>query len=972
MKGLPFISSDNNTTTTTDTHLSNDMHTPSDDTESYHTNNGESGSSDSSSLHSFNQIEYADTEEEFSSPPTSTSNIIRRNFTTPPYMTNYFSVLDKNNENTSSLVRRKLKLKNEFWLKKYYLTKIVNKNITTTTNNNDKVTNDENLDFNVATELLNATIEKELDSILPKDFENTIDLKNFKKYEKYYIDEDKHQSYTDQLGKYDITSSIATSAYNTYYKSLEEADPIHPSLLKNHTLWVPSVRRSFRDYLINFDPTLKNYYSNKTTVVFNQGSSMIPKKYDAYSGGTFISSIFGKQKLPTLTYHCTIATDSEIITIGGLRAFHASDDDMPNLDDFVVHGIEDLPPPLLPDIINNPIMIPNPNVYVKSITFSTVRTPKLLGSIPPPLLGMKGTQISPRYVFFFGGFELTTTVKYDPKTGKYHLYHGSVINDKGYILDILQFKFTKIDIVSAPNSNPNDDIPSTLVGRFGHVVASDDTEDVPPSLSPSSSAKFSNFMAPASPSTPKPPSKLYNSNSNITPIPQSPSSSDDANNLSDNSSIYSTKKTPVEYFSLNHYQNNNNNGKSPYSPISNSISHKNISKCNSNNHYSKAMVKTVYVFGGYYKTVDDKYETLNDFWRIELPILSRSKRGYCKFSNVGKCIPFPIPKNPNIPWPPKRGFCAYYISNKGIVPGSWSPEESALSKLENEFKMETESLAAIGSTRRSYEQLSQLHLQKDYFNNNKKSSSSSFTNRNNNKQKTTIFRNSQQYYKMNPANDVVPDNNDKQKRLPRMFVIHGGSNGKKVLGDMWWFDIDNIEWRKIQTYASVEGYDKKDMLPLDIPLVGHSMGNVGHMAVCVGGLIQRDVDILYSNDLTIDVNYINEGYKARSKLKGIALGSAQMKIFNLFSGAFQSTIILREKNLFEKAKKNGYKINADSVRVISDCTTHDIMNIACTIAQCDGSLMMIGGLTAKRWRPKKFYMRGAIMEFMLPSIDTVI
>lgn len=47
------------------------------------------------------------------------------------------------------------------------------------------------------------------------------------------------------------------------------------------------------------------------------------------------------------------------------------------LNDFFVDGIKNLPPPLLPQVINNPSMVNNPHLYVASIPSCRFSKPKM-------------------------------------------------------------------------------------------------------------------------------------------------------------------------------------------------------------------------------------------------------------------------------------------------------------------------------------------------------------------------------------------------------------------------------------------------------------------------------------------------------------------------------------------------------------------------------------------------------------------
>lgn len=90
-----------------------------------------------------------------------------------------------------------------------------------------------------------------------------------------------------------------------------------------------------------------------------------------------IPSLFSEDKLPALTYHCSVELNGNIYIFGGLMPCYSYEEDAPMLNDFFVDGIKNLPPPLLPQVINNPSMVNNPHLYVASIPSCRFSKPKM-------------------------------------------------------------------------------------------------------------------------------------------------------------------------------------------------------------------------------------------------------------------------------------------------------------------------------------------------------------------------------------------------------------------------------------------------------------------------------------------------------------------------------------------------------------------------------------------------------------------
>ncbi|CAI4234892.1 CIC_collapsed_G0000070.mRNA.1.CDS.1 [Saccharomyces cerevisiae] len=364
--------------------------------------------------------------------------------------------------------------------------------------------------------------------------------------------------------------------YFQYYRKLLTVNTKEWDILKLHSLWVPKLRKDFKDFSLYGDKNslkpIDSHYDEDNTMKKNlfferspsrqtlDGKGCASKGYDISSGNMIIPSLFSEDKLPALTYHCSVELNGNIYIFGGLMPCYSYEEDAPMLKDFFVDGIKNLPPPLLPQVINNPSMVNNPHLYVASIPSCRFSKPKMGGYIPPPLLCVQGSKLTDRHIFFYGGFEIRTETRGD-ENGKYHLKKRLYVNNTGYILDIMSFKFTKIDIIVQPskyNAYP------TMSSRFGHLQISIDNPNRRASVH-SSSMNEIHKMGSAS--------------------------------MKQGSSITS--------------------GRLEKAAVLSSLPHN--------------TVHTVIIFGGYRQTGDDRYEAMNDLWKIEIPVIRRGKKVIVSF-----------------------------------------------------------------------------------------------------------------------------------------------------------------------------------------------------------------------------------------------------------------------------------------------------------------------------------------------------
>lgn len=346
-------------------------------------------------------------------------------------------------------------------------------------------------------------------------------------------------------------------------------------------------------------------------------------------------------KLPAFVYQCTVDLDNEIYILGGLTPCYFYSDEKPDLSSFYVDGIKNLPPPILEDVVNNPGLVNNHDLYIVSTSSSRVRKPKMTGQIPPPMLCMTGSVLTKRHIFYYGGFEVKTETIIDEQTGKFFLKKRAYLNNTAYILDIMTFKFTKVELIAQPTKFTA--YPST-VPRFGHSQVSVKVS------SPSNSSKCSVC---------------------------SPSGADDGTDSGDGQ----TRNEPSSPVSL---------PLEPRSQSGNSI----LGDKALLNKLSSSLntgVYTILVMGGYRQTGEDDYETLRDLWKIEVTVTSRGKRNYFKFAETALATMFPdVPETSDCDtWPGRRAFHACAVYDTTMLRRNLS-EDVLLNNLRENFDIESE------------------------------------------------------------------------------------------------------------------------------------------------------------------------------------------------------------------------------------------------------------------------------------------
>ncbi|KAL3228636.1 Guanine nucleotide-binding protein subunit beta 2 [Nakaseomyces bracarensis] len=666
------------------------------------------------------------------------------------------------------------------------------------------------------------------------------------------LDEDRFSHMVETMGSIDLHTA---ASYIKYCQKLFTVNVRKEDILKQHNLWVPSVHDQFKNSFLSEKrrtDEYSHYHEKKSNPLFIDGECYMSRKYDIFAGSSLIPSIFSEYKPPSFLYPCAVEIEDKCYILGGLIPIYGYDEDAPNLKDFKVDGIKNMPPPLLPDVINNPAIVNNPHLYVYSLSSSRIMRPKISGQIPPPLIGMKGSKLTDRYILFYGGFEIKTESVFD-NDGMIYLKKRAYVNNIGYILDTMSYRFSKIEIIS-PSSSAYPD----LHPRFGHLQIS------------------------------------VNLTETVANTPFSTNGSQ--------TSLYPDSKSKLELKDAEEKKNHNFG------------------------------LHTIYIFGGYRQTGDDRYEAMNDMWKIEVPVVARGKNGYCNFSEAAIATAIHNSQDKDS-WPRSRAFSAYCVPNLHTVYNQ-SFETFLLDRLENEYKVDLESVNVKNKSRPIFPNV--VSKMDPEILNNQNQFKDTKHKAEEHGGKTGLIS---QKYRVRP----VSANNDS-----RTIVIHGGSDGTELFSDMWWFDLESEKWRRIDTYARTED-QFEGLVPLDLKLVGHKMNLIGHMLVCTGGMIQSDVDRFYKN------------VKVELSADKVPVGST---IFN--------TLDLNTQCLAVRSIKSRAYSGKDGEAYLNLEDTPTAMLVVCVGGEAvehDGNILIIGGVIIPREDIEVTYLRGAVMACIMPSMS---
>lgn len=868
------------------------------------------------------------------SPTVHSLSSFENNFQALNYLSNYKSVLSTTIDELHS---KNIKLNNEVQLSKYYEFKkslaSVNsrQNSIVSTSDSSNVQSDKSKNINSIMDKFLSFSENDVDPYKLKEaLGKNDDLLNSHASLKFNkLDDGGHLF--DSLEKdsnYFINSNF-TNSYYKYYKKLLTVDMKDYDILKKHNLWIPSIRQEYEDLLLQDyleeDYVDKNYamgdvYKDKTCPLFMTGAYNLSSYH---AGHSILPSIFSEFKLPSLIYHSAVEINGQVFILGGLMACYRNDKEKPNLDNYYVDGIKNLPPPLLHDVINNPAMINNPYLYVQSVNSARLSRPEISGQIPPPLLCMTSTKLTDRYLLFYGGIEVQTETNFDTD-GIVFIRKRVFLNNTAYILDTMSFKFTKIEVNT--QSFEEGKAP-TFSPRFGHMQLAVDSSQMKYSYDDSVTTSVSSLTIDENSATQK------------------------SNNTSDfQKHDIASLNSPIDDVAK------------PMTPTTSLLMTSNYS---SGNNVHGSNVLSILIYGGYRQTVDDKYEALDDMWKLDLNIVARNKKGYLKFADSIVASNIPIVGEEDV-IPNARAFFAYGIPNATLF-GEASLEYTLLRRLENEFCVDSnlfndsDSSTLLfpniphGSHRQKIDKVvtnsSTNTVSTNRTNVNAASSSPLFqsnVNSTNEKRSSTndsgnsILQN--HLRSVNESNGSDMNNSDEKRKV---IVIHGGSNGTEVFGDMWWLDLENMKWLKIDTFTKSGGKTGEELEKNQLKLVGHTMVSAGYAGIYIGGMTQESVNEIYK-----------ENYEKNSKSGFTANGL--LNVINL-----RTQCLVQGGDIIKVSSKS----QEESVKDGKPNKLRCFSSVGFTTAQSDGTVLLVGGGLFHNLDYENVYLRGAILEFILPAMS---
>lgn len=741
--------------------------------------------------------------------------------------------------------------------------------------------------------------------------------------------------------------------YLLYYKKPLSVKIRESEIINRHNLWMPIVKQKYQHmikshndvYLMeNSTPENKqevynstSYFRNKVCPLFIKGLNFVPQNYDTYSGTSIIPSIFSEYKMPAIIYHTSVELNGNVYIIGGLSACYRYDEEAPRLNDFYVNGIKNLPAPVLGDYINNPSLISNPFLFVFSTLQSRFSRPEFSGNAPPPLICAKGSAISDRYIFFYGGFEIKTETQID-ENGKYYLKKKVFVNNLGYILDTETYKFTKIEVVNTGDVSEKNKI---FYPRFGHLQVS-----VNIGGSQSCTASSENISLPSSRRSSS--HQIHQLNS---ALPLAPTPIQSAR-IPENATAENPR--PGSTFSENKWKRSSD---SKVTTTGNLTTY----KC----------VNSVYIFGGYTQTEDDQYQALDDLWKIDVQVLARGKRGFLKFGSQAKITSISRTET----WPSARGFTAYTVAEV-FPPMRHTLETNLLTRLKEQYKIDT-TPAAVKA--------------KSIFGNVNPKKRDTIREGVSDAASTMQSQISSHVSLSSLLNETRPGAGTPnsvqlnsslvafQMRMRTLYnskglnlVMHGGSDHDNIYGDLWMFDFVTEVWTKNALYGreTKELQDSTDqdvswgvnaaedgsmctqedkvkehceLVPIDVRLAGHEMAYEGHVMTLLGGVTPRDVDALLHG---------KESDEARP-----LLGENTVNIFDMETSTLEGY----------KIRKHGE--NYEYIYEKDTSQAHSIMTTAGSAVHVNGSIYLVGGLIALRSALVDLRLRATILRFILPPIS---
>jgi len=235
---------------------------------------------------------------------------------------------------------------------------------------------------------------------------------------------------------------------------------------------------------------------------------------------------------------------------------------------------------------------------------------------------------------------------------------------------------------------------------------------------------------------------------------------------------------------------------------------------------------TVFIAGGFRQDRHnpEQFKTIRDLWKVELSIIYKGKHGYVQFGDNVLATPIPGMMGDGST-PLGRAFHYAEIFDSRAVQGKHNSIEAYRKNIHNPNK--------IGIARPSSPTASVLS----------QSSSSS------------TGGNGTGTYGKNYSNEP----------LDLKLIVHGGTDGEHLLGDVWWFDFDSEIWYPVSTYF--HDYDEKfqpheTIVEAQLKRAGHCGILVDKYLYVIGGAIPSDFGEIESNkDAVPDISSMSSSIK---------------------------------------------------------------------------------------------------------------
>ncbi|AET39810.1 Gpb1p Ecym_5007 [Eremothecium cymbalariae DBVPG len=686
-----------------------------------------------------------------------------------------------------------------------------------------------------------------------------------------------HWPYEEEFGKLALFDTIDNEpqlknvdwvrSYLKYYDKLSTVNRDARYRLRSNNMWntIPKVDVGMKDVDNSLGPdrsSENSAYSSARLDYFDvgesiDGSAFYPSNPNFFSGTSLSLPTFGDVQLPCFVYHSAAELKSNIYILGGLEPSFEYNEVAPNLNDFHMDGIKNLPPPINDEYINNPAMLPNKHLYVYSTNGFTLKRPKLKGQIPPPLICAKMAKLTDRYLFYYGGFEIRNETIIDNHTGQYYISRRAFINNTAYIFDSRIFKFTKVELITQSTKfSPY----RPTVPRFGHTQVS---------LKLNLSKSLGRYAD----------SEDGKSISSSIPTQSYPSSVDDD------------------------YTNTTGSDQTLSGASSASRTH----------------VHTILIMGGYRQVNDSQYEALNDMWRLDVTVVSKGRKGYFQFAEtaLATLISKPHCADSDIKWPTPRGFMAACLADTSSL--NTAPLLDSLLKTLKESEVASVTLKDE-STQPVFSNLPFSH----------------------NKGRHSMSQEARKLSKITAS----------QYTINKTLVVHGGSNGTHVYGDMWWFDLDSEQWTEVPLLLKNEHTKQRDRTC--IPVVGHELVQHNSRFLILGGIHQQDVDKIYFTGKNLQKESVEDPEKSTSGV--IVLTSSNTNSSGNTSNNF----------------KNCVSYDVKTIHTTFPQALNPKLVAACAIC-IHGQLWLIGGAVVLAYDNRKhLQLLGNITELIVPLVESTL